>query len=533
VTPSPADVSSILKLATRNPVMMTAALALYQDRLHDAEPLLKAHLHDHPFDFAAIRMLAELAARIGRPKDSEALLRRALEIAPGFGAARANLATLLYHNGRPSDALGELDALGLEDDAGNGNLRAAVLNRLGEFNEALALYEDALGRRPDQPHIWLCYGHVLKTVGRLDEGIAAYRRAVALSPQYGEAWWSLANLKKLRFSADDIAVMTAQLSRDTIGENDRFHLEFALGKAHEDAGDAARAFAYYDDANRHRRATIDYSAADARKRVDHMIDAFSAAFFKARVGQGCASTAPIFIVGMPRAGSTLIEQILASHRQIEGINELPDIPMLWTSLGKAPFKHLADMSAEALCAMGAQYCARIAPHRKTDRPYFIDKLPNNWLYIGFIKAILPNAKIIDARRHPLSCGFSNFKQHFARGQGFSYDLSDMGHYYGDYVRLLIHFDETLPGAVYRVVYERMVADSETEIRALLNALDLPFEADCLSFHENERAVRTPSSEQVRSPIFRSGVESWQAFEPWLGPLKDALGPALAEFPAVL
>lgn len=527
----PADLRQRLHLATRNPRLVSAALALHQNRLADGEPLLRAHLRDDPFDFVAIRMMAELAARVGRHQDAEILLRRALELAPRFGAARANLATLLYKTNRPIEALVELDALERDDDEGNPNLRAAALNRLGEFDEAIAIYEGVLARQPNQPAVWMSYGHVLKTIGRLGDGVAAYRQATSLRPAFGEAWWSLANLKTVRLDADDVAAMSAQLA-GALEIEDRFHLEFALGKAFEDAGDAAQAFAAYDAANKRRRALLPYSAARTTAMVDRAIGLFNPAFFAAREGQGCTAPDPIFIIGMPRAGSTLVEQILASHSQVEAIAELPDIPMLWAQVGQDPYATLATMDAATAQELGAAYLARVAPQRHTGRAYFIDKLPNNWAYVGFIKTILPNAKIIDARRHPLSCGFSNFKQHFARGQAFSYDLADIGHYYADYVRLLAHFDAALPSQVHHVCYERMVSDSETEIRALLSAVDLPFEEACLRFHETKRAVRTPSSEQVRSPIFTSGTENWQAFAPWLRPLEAALGDVLTAYPNV-
>jgi Tfp pilus assembly protein PilF len=524
------DIRAHLTTATRDTRLLTAALALHQNRLQDAEPLLRAHLYENPFDFAAIRMMAELAARVGRNTDAEALLRRALELAPQFGAARANLATLLYRTNRPIEALAELDALGHEADDDNPNLRAAAHNRLGAFDEALAIYADVLTRQPNQPAVWMSYGHVLKTVGRLKDGVAAYRRAIELRPAFGEAWWSLANLKTVRLDATDIETMASQLRRDDLDNEDRFHLEFAMGKALEDAGDIARAFQAYATANTLRRSSLPYRAAQTRVMVDRALASFTRSFFSERLGQGCDTTDPIFIIGMPRAGSTLIEQILASHSQVEAIAELPDIPILWAQLGDDPYNTLATMNNAALRELGEAYLARVVPQRRTDRPYFIDKLPNNWAFVGFIKAILPDAKIIDARRHPLSCGFSNFKQHFARGQAFSYDLTDIGLYYANYVRLLSHFDAALPGQIHRVIYERMVADTETEIRGLLAAVGLPFEQQCLRFHETERAVRTPSSEQVRSPIFTSGVDNWQAFAPWLDPLKDALGDVLTAYP---
>ena len=522
-----ADLSTRLAAATSNPQLLRAALALAQNRLAEAEPLLKAHLKTNPFDVAAIRMLAELAARIGRAGDAETLLRRTLELAPDFGAARVNLATLLYRTNRASEALAELDRLEVAQEGGeeaSPNLRAAVLNRLGEFAEALALYEATLAARPDAAPVWMSYGHVLKTVGRVDEAIAAYRRAVALAPGFGEAWWSLANLKTVKLEPADLAAMARAQELPEVTAQDRFHLEFASAKALEDAGEWARAFATYASANAGRRALIHYDAAETTRRVDAMITGFGESFFAERRGAGCMAPDPIFIIGLPRSGSTLIEQILASHSQIEGITELPDIPELWARLGEAGGESAFERLAPAqLAALGQEYLARIAPQRKTARPLFIDKLPNNWLYVGFIKAILPHARIIDARRHPLSVGVANFRQHFARGQHFAYDLADLGSYYRDYVRLMAHFDKVLPGAVHRVSYERMVEDSEREIRAMLAALDLPFEEACLQFHQTERPVRTPSSQQVRSPIFRQGTENWQAYDQWLGPLREALG----------
>jgi tetratricopeptide (TPR) repeat protein len=526
----PVTADSRLAAATRNPQLLRAALALHENRLHDAEPLLKAHLHADPFDVAAMRLLAELAARIGRTRDSETLLRRALELAPDFNAARGNLAMLLYRGNRAADALAELAHLRTLGGDDNPNLRAAARNQLGDFEEAITIYEDTLRRNPEQPRVWMSFGHVLKTVGRLADGIAAYRHAVTQLPHFGEAWWSLANLKTVALNAADVAIMTAQLKRADLEAEDRFHLDFALGKAAEDAGEAARAFAHYAAANTGRRALLPYDPVGITAQVDAAMAIFTPDFFAARAGLGAESTAPIFILGMPRAGSTLIEQILSSHTQVEGLAELPDVPSLWSSLGAHPLQALANLTPDAVRALGEDYLRRAAQHRKSDRPFFIDKLPNNWLYTGFIKTILPYAKIIDARRHPLSCGFSNFKQHYARGQAFSYDLADIGHYYTDYVRMMARVDAVLPGAVHRVIYERMVDDTEGEIRALLGALKLPFEAACLTFHETERAVRTPSSEQVRAPIFRSGIENWQAFAPWLGPLQDALGPTLTAYP---
>ncbi|PQM26076.1 hypothetical protein CVO77_13355 [Sphingopyxis lindanitolerans] len=515
----------------RNPDLMAAALALAEGRLHDAEPVLKAHLKRDPFDVAAIRMLAELAARIERYRDAEALLRRALELAPSFLAARSNLATILHRQGRSAEAIVELDTLQQADpgNPGNANLKAAALGRVGEFDEALLLYEQVLQGFGKQPKIWMSYGHMLKTVGRQADAVAAYRQALALNPALGEVWWSLANLKTLRFDDTDLSAMDGALNRGDITAEDRFHLHFALGKAHEQRQQAERAFAHYDQGNRLRRAQLDYDADQTRAAVDHAKALYTAGFFSARRDHGADAPDPIFIIGMPRAGSTLIEQILSSHSMIEGTMELPDIPKLHA---KARGMGGVDgLSADQARDLGEHYLRDTQVQRKSDKPFFIDKLPNNWLHVGFIKLILPGAKIIDARRHPMDCCFSNFKQHFARGQAFSYDLSDMGHYYADYVDLMAHFDRVTPGHVHRVFHERVIADLESEVRAMLVWLGLPFERACLDFHANDRAVRTASSEQVRRPVNRDGVDQWRAMEPWLGPLVEALGPVLADYPA--
>ncbi|MGN6691518.1 MAG: sulfotransferase [Sphingopyxis sp.] len=515
----------------RNPELMAAALALAENRLHDAEPVLKAHLKRDPFDVAAIRMLAELAARIERYRDAEALLRRALELAPDFLAARSNLATVLHRQGRSAEAIAELDRLQREDpdNPGNANLKAAALGRVGEFDEALALYEQVLRNVGKQPKIWMSYGHMLKTVGRQEDAVAAYRRALALNPALGEIWWSLANLKTLRFDDADLAAMQATLEREDLAPEDRFHLHFALGKAHEQRREAETAFGHYERGNALRRALLDYNADQTRAAVDHAMALYTKEFFAARGDHGADSPDPVFIVGMPRAGSTLIEQILASHSMVEGTMELPDIPKLY---GKArSLGGVASLSAVQARELGEQYLDDTRIQRKSGKPFYIDKLPNNWLHTGFIKLILPNAKIIDARRHPMDCCFSNFKQHFARGQAFSYNLADMGRYYADYVDLMAHFDQVLPGHVHRIFHERVIADLETEVRAMLAWLGLPFEEACLDFHTNERAVRTASSEQVRRPVNRDGVDQWRAMEPWLGPLVEALGPVLEQYPA--
>ena len=524
----------------RNPQLMAAAAALFDNRLHDAEPILKAHLKADPFDVAAIRMLAELAGRIGRFSDAENLLRRAVELAPGFTSARSNLAFVLYRQGRPEDAISELDHLLDRDpeDIGAANLKAAASGRIGDYAEAVALYEMVLKAKPAQEKIWMSYGHVLKTVGRRDDSIAAYRKAAELKPAYGEAYWSLANLKTARFSDDELASMQAQLARDDIVTEDRFHLDFALGKAFEDRKLWESSFAHYDAGNRLRRSELSYDAASNTAMIARRIAQMTSDFFAARTG-GYEAADPIFILGMPRAGSTLIEQILASHSLIEGTQELPDIGMISQRIASknngddgADFEAgLAALSAEDRSRIGAEYIVRTQIHRKTDKPYFIDKMPNNWQNVALIHLILPNAKIIDARRHPMDCCFSNFKQHFARGQSFSYDLADVGSYYADYVGYMQCVNRALPGRVHRVIHEALVDDPDTEVRRLLSYLNLPFEQSCLDFWQNDRAVQTPSAEQVRRPINRDGMGLWQHYDAWLTPLKTALGATLDAYPA--
>jgi tetratricopeptide (TPR) repeat protein len=527
---------SAIAAARHDPVLMNAALALAENRLPDAESGLRAALKVDPFNVAAIRMMAELAGRLGRYADAEKLLRRALELAPEFTAARANLATVLHRMNRSEAAIAELDAL-LErdpDNSAHANLKAAASGRIGEYEEALRLYEAVLEKHPRHAKVWMSYGHVLKTVGRQADCVAAYRTAIAHAPGLGEVWWSLANLKTVTFTDADVAAMRAQLARPDLADEDRFHLDFAVGKALEDRREADAAFAHYMAGNRLRRASIDYDAGETSATVDRMIALLTPAFLAERAGQGSAAADPIFVLGMPRAGSTLIEQILASHSQVEGTMELPDLPLLARGTGRgrdADYpESLAVLDADALRSLGDRYIERTRIQRKTDRPCFIDKLPNNWLHAAFIHLILPNARIIDARRHPLACGFSNFKQHFARGQGFSYDLADIGRYYADYARLMAHIDAVLPGRVHRVYHEAMLADSEGETRRLLEACGLPFEDACLRFWETGRAVRTASSEQVRRPINRDGADAWQPFDRWLAPLKTALGDVLAEYP---
>ena len=531
-----------LRHSTRDPKLVPAALALVENRIPEAEAELREHLKRHPTDVLAIRMLAEVAARIGRTHDAEVLLARCIQLAPGFRMARQNYAMVLHRQNKWTESLREVEHLLADEPSNPGlrNLKAAVLGRVGEYEASIRLYRAVLADYPRQPKVWMSLGHALKTANQNAESIDAYRECIALAPQFGEVWWSLANLKTFRFTAEQIATMEAQLGRDDLTNDDRFHFHFSLGKAYEDAGDYAASFRHYAQGNALRRKLIRYEADENADHVARSKRLYTREFFAERAGWGCAARDPIFIVGLPRSGSTLIEQILASHSLVEGTQELPDITMFARAIAKrtsraeasAYPRALAKYSADELRELGEKYLEQTRIQRKTSRPLFIDKMPNNFAHTGLIHLILPNARIIDARRHPLGCGFSCFKQHFARGQTFTYDLDELGHYYRDYVELMAHFDAVLPGRVHRVFYEDMVDDTEAEVRRLLEYCGLPFEPGVLKFHENQRAVRTASSEQVRQPIFRDGLEQWRHFEPWLDPLKSALGAVLERYPVI-
>jgi predicted Zn-dependent protease len=529
-----------IKTSTSDPRLVAAGAALVANEIPQAEALLRAHLQQFPNDVAALRMLAEVAARLRRFKDAETLLVRCLELAPSFSGARHNYAVVLHRQNRPVEALAEVEKLLAAEPhhPGYNNLKAAILVRIGEYRQSIEIYEAVLAAYPELPKIWLSYGHALKTKGREPESIAAYRKSVALQPALGEAYWSLANLKTFHFSPEDLEALRRAQARADLSEEDRFHLHFAMGKALEDAHAYAQSFEEYSHGNRIRRNGIRYSANELTEHVRRSKALLTRQFFEQRRGYGVAATDPIFIVGLPRAGSTLLEQILSSHSQVEGTMELPDIPAIAKKLSGVSDRSgsnypevLATLSAPDCGARGEEYLHRTRIQRKTDAPRFIDKMPNNFTHVALIHLILPNAKIIDARRHPLACCFSGFKQHFARGQHFSYDLTDIGRYYRDYVELMAHFDAVLPGRIHRVIYESMIADTEREVRALLAYCDLPYEEACLRFYENDRAVRTASSQQVRQPIFRDAVDHWRNFDPWLLPLKQALGPVLEAYPA--
>jgi predicted Zn-dependent protease len=530
-----------IRASTKDQRLLTAAAALCENRIPQAEALLRAHLKKYPTDVAALRMLAEVAARLGRYNDAEILLTRCLELAPSFAAARHHRAIVLHRQNKPAAALREVDELLQKDprNPGYNNLKAAILARVGELRDSIEIYAGLLAEYPAQPKIWLSYGHALKTSGREDDSVAAYRKSIGLLPSLGEAYWSLANLKTVQFAKEDVAAMRLQLRRSDLAVEDQLHLHFAMGKALEDKGEYAASFEHYAQGNQLRRAQLSYQPDELSNHVARIKSLFTAQFFADRAGYGAAAPDPIFIVGLPRSGSTLLEQILSSHSQVEGTMELPDIAAIARTLfdiGKTSNTPgysavLATLDADQCRELGERYIAQTRIQRKTAAPFFIDKMPNNFAHIDLIQLALPRAKIIDARRHPLGCGFSGFKQHFARGQSFAYSLEDIGRYYRDYVELMAFFDTVLPGRIHRVIYESMIEDTDCEVRKLLEYCGLPFESGCLRFYENERAVRTASSQQVRKPIFREGVDHWRHYESWLNPLKNTLGSVLDSYPA--
>lgn len=529
-----------IRAATKDPRLLTAAAALCENNIPQAEALLRAHLKKFPTDVAALRMLAEVAARLGRYDDAGTLLNRCLELAPSFTAARHQRAIVLHRQNKPAAALREVSEL-LANDARNpayNNLKAAILARIGELQDSIEIYADILAEHPAQPKIWLSYGHALKTSGREIDSVAAYNKSIELLPNLGEAYWSLANLKTTRFTDQDIEAMQLQLRSPNQSVDDRLHFHFAMGKALEDREEFAASFEHYARGNQLRRSQLAYEPDEMSRHVGRLKSLYTEKFFADREGYGAPAQDPIFIVGLPRSGSTLLEQILSSHSLVEGTMELPDIGGIARSLFDKAKKSqtpgysavLAGLDAGQCRELGERYIAQTRIQRKTEAPFFIDKMPNNFAYIDLIQLALPRAKIIDARRHPLGCCFSGYKQHFARGQSFTYGLQDIGRYYRDYVELMAFFDAVLPGRIHRVIYESMIENTESEIRRLLAYCGLPFESGCLRFYENERAVRTASSQQVRKPIFREGLDHWRNFEPWLKPLKESLGDVLTAYP---
>jgi len=525
--------------ASEDPKLINAIKCFNRGKTGQAEQLCREFLNDHPANVTAIRLLAEIGLKLGVLMDAETLLERCLELAPEFDLARMSYAQVLSRREKLEPALDQVSIL-IEKDPGKPAylaLRASVFVRMGDYESALPCYEYILQQYPEQLQVMLSYGHALKTVGMQDEAVDAYRKTIEQKPSFGDAYWSLANLKTFRFEDNEIAAMRQQLEEKTGSREDFFHLCFALGKALELRRQFDESFKYYDLGNRIKEKISGYKADNIEKFVHRMKAASSNELFLAAQGQGLPAPDPIFIVGLPRSGSTLLEQILASHSQVDGTKELIYILAFARQLGRNEKlsdpslypDNLADLDAGKLLELGQEYMERTRIQR-ADAPFFIDKMPNNFLHIGLIALILPNAKIIDARRHPMAACFSGFTQLFARGQSFTYGLTNIGRYYRDYVELMDHWDEVLPGKVLRVHYEEMVSDTENQVRRLLDHCGLEFEESCLQFHKTDRAVATASSQQVRQPIYKGALEHWRNYESHLDELKEALGPVLDRYP---
>jgi len=525
------------ELTTPHPELVEATRLLRDGKVAKAERIVRDLLKKHPADVSAIRVLADIGIKLKQFGDASHLLERCLELAPDFLAARYSYATVLMRQQKPEAAIGEVEKL-LEQEPNNPNfqtLKASILTRIGDQSGALALYENVLKNYPNQARAQMSFGHTLKTVGRLDEAIVAYKKCTSLSPEVGEAYWSLANLKTFRFGDEDIDNMRQQVTAEGGDADDQSHLAFALGKALEDRKGFDESFKFYRRGNAIRRVEHRHNAKINVLESLRQVRALPGAFFEQRKGWGCQAADAIFVVGLPRAGSTLLEQILASHSRVEGTSELQNIIGISRKLGDKSRENPSGKYPEILAELTEDKCRELGESylettriQRTDTPFFIDKMPNNFRHVGLIHLILPNSKIIDARRHPMGGCFSGFKQLFANGQTFTYDLEDIGKYYRDYVKVMNHWDAVLPGRVHRVQYEEMVADTDTQIRALLDHCELEFEEQCLRFYETDRAIRTPSAEQVRKPIYKEGLEQWRNFEAHLDPLKEALGPEVRQ-----
>ncbi len=517
------------------PVVQATNL-LSEGDIHGAERLVRNFLLAQPDHIEAMRLLARIGVQLEVLDDAEFLLESLLSFAPDYRAARHEYGAVLVKRHKYARALEEAQTL-MALEPGNHGYRVVEANArvgLGQHEEALEVYRQILPHHGDPATVHLSIAHAQKTLGRQEQAIESYRASAAAQPGFGDAWWSLANLKTYRFTDAEIAQMQAFLESPRTGVVDRFHLCFALGKACEDRGDYPLSFRCYERGNAIKKRSSSFRIAAIERNADLQAQVCTHEFFERRAGSGCASTAPIFIVGLPRAGSTLLEQILASHSQVEGTMELAEIPRLAFRLqGRGHDEEnprypgvLAELDDQQLREFGETYLRETAIYR-SGKPFFIDKMPNNFRHIGLMHLILPNARIIDARRNPMACCFSNFKQLFASGQEFSYGIDDIARYYRSYVGLMQHWDTVLPGKVLRVQHEEVVQDLEGSVRRILDFLGLPFERSCLEFYNTERSVRTASSEQVRRPIYTEGLEQWRHYEPWLGPLREALGP-LAE-----
>jgi len=505
---------------------------IYDGKLDEAEPLCRAYLRQHPKNVVGMRLLARIGTEHGILDDAEFLLESCLEFAPDFTAARYDYAQVLYKRQRFDKVLEQADRL-LREQPDNADFQLVCANAAAaveDYDRALTIYDQLIEARPETVELRILKGHALKSFGDAKQAIEAYRQAAAVKPDHGDAYWSLANIKTYEFSDAELEQMQAAEAGPNTGAADRYQLCFALGKSYEDRGDFAAAFDYCSRGNATKLEETGYRAEYTEAEFARQKETCTQNFFDARRDFGVADHAPIFIVGMPRAGSTLIEQILASHPMVDGTIELPNVLALAHKLaGRRSVDDtprypaiLETLEAEQFERFAQDYLESTIVYRQ-GAPYFTDKMPNNFRHIGLIQLMFPNAKIIDARREAMACCFSNFKQLFGEGQYFSYGLEEIGRYYRGYVSLMDHWENVLPGKILRVQYEDVVADLDAQVRRLLEFLGLPFDQRCIEFHKTERAVHTPSAEQVRQPLYKSGVEQWKNFEPFLGPLKESLG----------
>jgi tetratricopeptide (TPR) repeat protein len=503
-----------------------------------AERVLRIYLAQHGEHIEGMRLLGRVCIARGLRDDAELLLEAVVQRVPDYRAARADYARALLDQHKYLRSRQEIQQL-LELDPDNRaylRLYGEACIRQGDFDPGISLYRRLLvhsqpGRETAELHLWIALA--LRAQGH-PEAVQGYRAAIAACPESGEAWWSLANLKTYRLSAEDILRMRLAEAAPMISRVDRYHLCFALGKALEDQKNYADSWAYYERGNALKHSEIRYlpKLAEAHVRLTRRV--CTREFFDTRRGWGVADNDPIFILGLTRSGSTLIEQILASHSQVEGTQELADIQRIVRELrGRATDTDnprypavLAELGAEDLRRLGERFMADTQTYRHTSRPFFIDKLPDNFRDIGLIHLMLPNAKIIDARREPMACCFGNFKQLFSGGQEFSYSMGDMAHYYRNYLELMRHWSVALPGRVLTVQHEDLVENLESTVRRMLDFCGLQFESACLKFYETVRNVRTASSEQVRQPISREVIDQWKNYEPWLVPLNEGLGDAV-------
>ena len=510
-----------------------------QGKLIKAEQLCKAFMQKVPRNIEGMRLLADIGSRLGVLEDAEFLLESAVEFAPDHTKARIDYIQVLRKRQNYQESLRQAKLL-LDADPSNPQFQsvfAVESMQSGDYDTALSMFESILKILPEDPVTLTSRGHALKTQGQTEDAIDSYRRAIKKYAAHGEAYYSLANLKLFSFSDEEIQAMEAQESNLGISHQSRIYLNFALGKAYEDKGLFDKAFMFYERGNAFKKSQSRYKASDLTAEFKAQTEVFDDAFIASHANTGFTSPDPIFIVGLPRSGSTLLEQILASHSQVDGTMELPNMLALAQKLRRgermSAVNHypgiLKELPAEQFLEFGEKFIDETRVHRGS-APFFIDKMPNNFRHVGLIKLMLPNAKIIDARRHPMGSCFSGFKQLFAEGQEFTYGLEEVGTYYRDYVELMDHWDKVLPGQVLRVQYEEVVADLDTQVRRILDYCGLEFEESCINFHETDRSVRTPSSEQVRQPIYQSGVEQWKNFESNLDPLKQALGPVLERYP---